>query len=74
MTTLPQEKRRLIMSFQALPPVSMLMPADIGFNAEAAWSEQQVAAPKQRERQRIVIEGDGEEQIAAFAENLRKVI
>ncbi|MCJ8703863.1 hypothetical protein LC177_08900, partial [Escherichia coli] len=24
--------------------------------------------------QRIVIEGDGEEQIAAFAENLRKVI
>lgn len=48
--------------------------ADIGFNAEAAWSEQQVAAPKQRERQRIVIEGDGEEQIAAFAENLRKVI
>ncbi len=38
------------------------------------WSEQQVAAPKQRERQRIVIEGDGEEQIAAFAENLRKVI
>ncbi|MEY7889912.1 hypothetical protein, partial [Escherichia coli] len=25
-------------------------------------------------RQRIVIEGDGEEQIAAFAENLRKVI
>ena len=25
MTTLPQEKRRLIMSFQALPPGSMLM-------------------------------------------------
>ena len=44
------------------------------FNAVEAWSEQQVAAPKQRERQRIVIEGDGEEQIAAFAENLRKVI
>ncbi|ELY7487196.1 putative electron transfer flavoprotein FixA, partial [Escherichia coli] len=33
-----------------------------------------LGAPKQRERQRIVIEGDGEEQIAAFAENLRKVI
>ncbi|EBA2362453.1 electron transfer flavoprotein, partial [Salmonella enterica] len=30
--------------------------------------------PKQRERQRVVIEGDGEEQIAAFVENLRKII
>ena len=58
----------------AKEPVQVWSAADIGFNAEAAWSEQQVAAPKQRERQRIVIEGDGEEQIAAFAENLRKVI
>ena len=56
----------------AKKPVQVWSAADIGFNAEAAWSEQQVAAPKQRERQRIVIEGDGEEQIAAFAENLRK--
>ncbi len=32
-----------------------------------------VAAPKQRERQRVVIEGDAEEQIAAFVENLRKI-
>ncbi|MGT3086927.1 electron transfer flavoprotein, partial [Salmonella enterica] len=39
-----------------------------------AYSAQQVAAPKQRERQRVVIEGDGEEQIAAFVENLRKII
>ncbi len=58
----------------AKKPVRVWSAADIGFNAEAARSEQQVAAPKQRERQRIVIEGDGEEQIAAFAENLRKVI
>ncbi|EHU9082285.1 electron transfer flavoprotein FixA [Escherichia coli] len=58
----------------AKKPVQVWSAADIGFNAEAAWSEQQVAAPKQCERQRIVIEGDGEEQIAAFAENLRKVI
>ena len=58
----------------AKKPVQVWSAADIGFNAEAAWSEQQVAAPKQRERQRIVIDGDGEEQIAAFAENLRKVI
>jgi electron transfer flavoprotein beta subunit len=33
-----------------------------------------VAAPKQRERQRMVIEGDGEDQIAAFADSLRKII
>ena len=58
----------------AKKPVQVWSAADIGFNAVDAWSEQQVAAPKQRERQRIVIEGDGEEQIAAFAENLRKVI
>lgn len=58
----------------AKKPVQVWSAADIGFNAVEAWSEQQVAAPKQRERQRIVIEGDGEEQIAAFAENLRKVI
>ena len=48
--------------------------ADIGLNGAQAYSEQQVAAPKQRERQRVVIEGDGEEQIAAFVENLRKII
>ncbi len=58
----------------AKKPVQVWSAADIGFNAVDAWSEQQVAAPKQRERQRIVIEGDGEEDIAAFAENLRKVI
>ncbi len=51
----------------AKKPVQVWSAADIGFNAEAAWSEQQVAAPKHRERQRIVIEGDGEERIAAFA-------
>ncbi|MDY8772693.1 electron transfer flavoprotein, partial [Escherichia coli] len=33
-----------------------------------------LGAAKKPVRQRIVIEGDGEEQIAAFAENLRKVI
>ncbi|EHE9875118.1 electron transfer flavoprotein FixA [Escherichia coli] len=58
----------------AKKPVQVWSAADIGFNTLEAWSKQQVAAPKQRERQRIVIEGDGEEQIAAFAENLRKVI
>lgn len=58
----------------AKKPVQVWSPADIGFSEAEAWSVQQIAAPKQRERQRIVIEGDGEEQIAAFAEHLRKII
>lgn len=58
----------------AKKPVQVWSPADIGLNSAQAYSEQHVAAPKQRERQRVVIEGDGEEQIAAFVENLRKVI
>lgn len=58
----------------AKKPVQVWSAADIGFSAGDAWSTQTVAAPKQRERQRIVIEGDGEEQIAAFADSLRKII
>ena len=58
----------------AKKPVQVWSPADIGLNSVQAYSAQQVAAPKQRERQRVVIEGDGEEQIAAFVENLRKII
>lgn len=58
----------------AAKPVQVWSPADIGLNSVPAYSAQQVAAPKQRERQRVVIEGEGEEQIAAFVENLRKII
>ncbi|MEB1080443.1 electron transfer flavoprotein FixA [Citrobacter portucalensis] len=58
----------------AKKPVQVWSSADIGLNGAQAYSEQQVAAPKQRERQRVVIEGDGEEQIAAFVDNLRKII
>ncbi|ECG8260467.1 electron transfer flavoprotein FixA [Salmonella bongori] len=58
----------------AKKPVQVWSPADIGLNSVPAYSVQQIAAPKQRERQRVVIEGDGEEQIAAFVENLRKII
>lgn len=58
----------------AKKPVQVWSAADIGFSAGDAGSTQTVAAPKQRERQRIVIEGDGEDQIAAFADSLRKVI
>lgn len=58
----------------AKKPVHVWQPADIGLDAQDVYSVQQVAAPKQRERQRIVIEGDGEDQIAAFADHLRKVV
>ncbi|MEX9060103.1 electron transfer flavoprotein FixA [Salmonella enterica] len=58
----------------AKKPVQVWSTADIGLNSVPAYSAQQVAAPKQRERQRVVIEGEGEEQIAAFVENLRKII
>ena len=58
----------------AKKPVQVWSADDIGFTAMEAGSAQHVAAPKQRERQRIVIEGDGEEQIAAFADSLRKII
>jgi len=58
----------------AKKPVQVWTTADIGFTHEEANSVQQIAAPGQRERQRIVIEGDGEEQIAVFADHLRKII
>ena len=58
----------------AKKPVQVWSAADIGLTQRQPGQNNRVAAPKQRERQRIVIEGDGEEQIAAFAENLRKVI
>jgi len=58
----------------AKKPVQVWTTADIGFTHREANSVQQIAAPGQRERQRIVIEGDGEEQIAVFADHLRKII
>lgn len=58
----------------AKKPVQVWSPADIGLNSTPVYSEQQIAAPKQRERQHVVIEGDGDDQIAAFVENLRKII
>jgi electron transfer flavoprotein beta subunit len=58
----------------AKKPVQVWSPADIGFTAQESTSSQQVAAPKQRERQRIIIEGDGEEQVAKFVDHLRKII
>ncbi len=57
-----------------LMSVETAITAGSGMLSVPAYSAQQVTVPKQRERQRVVIEGDGEEQIAAFVENLRKII
>ncbi|MEQ5321161.1 putative electron transfer flavoprotein FixA [Providencia rettgeri] len=58
----------------AKKPVQAWTMADIGLDNVAALSSQSIAAPKQKVRQRIIIEGDGDDQIAQFAEHLRKII
>lgn len=58
----------------AKKPVQQWSVADLGLDAIAARSEQKVAAPKQKVRQRIIIEGDGDDQIAELAEHLRKIL
>lgn len=58
----------------AKKPVQQWGVADLGLGAIAARSEQKVAAPKQKVRQRILIEGDGDDQIAELAEHLRKIL
>ncbi|MEQ5349551.1 putative electron transfer flavoprotein FixA [Proteus sp. WDL240414] len=55
-------------------PVQQWSVADLGLGAITARSEQKVAAPKQKVRQRIIIEGDGDDQIAELAEHLRKIL
>lgn len=58
----------------AKKPVQQWSVADLGMGAITARSEQKVAAPKQKVRQRIIIEGDGDDQIAELAEHLRKIL
>ncbi len=58
----------------AKKPVQQWSVADLGLDAMTARSEQKVAAPKQKVRQRIIIEGDGDDQIAELAEHLRKIL
>lgn len=58
----------------AKKPVQQWSVADLGLDAMTARSEQTVAAPKQKVRQRIIIEGDGDDQIAELAEHLRKIL
>ncbi|MEQ4924361.1 putative electron transfer flavoprotein FixA [Proteus hauseri] len=58
----------------AKKPVQQWSVADLGLESITPRSEQKVAAPKQKVRQRIIIEGDGDDQIAELAEHLRKII
>lgn len=58
----------------AKKPVQQWSVADLGLDVITARSEQKVAAPKQKVRQRIIIEGDGDDQIAELAEHLRKIL
>ncbi|MCK9780868.1 MULTISPECIES: putative electron transfer flavoprotein FixA [Enterobacterales] len=58
----------------AKKPVQQWSVTDLGLDVITARSEQKVAAPKQKVRQRIIIEGDGDDQIAELAEHLRKIL
>jgi electron transfer flavoprotein beta subunit len=59
----------------AKKPVTCLTTADIEISDIPALVELvSVIAPKQKARQNIVIEGDDEQQIAQFAEHLRKAL
>jgi electron transfer flavoprotein beta subunit len=58
----------------AKKPVQAWSAADAGIGQIDALSAQQVTAPKQKARQHIIIEGDGDDHIAAFADHLRKLI
>lgn len=55
-------------------PVTVLSAQDIGFNEVQGLAKlESVLAPEQTERKKIIIEGDGDEQLAKFADHLRKV-
>lgn len=58
----------------AKKPVQQWSVADLGLDVITVRSEQKVAVPKQKVRQRIIIEGDGDDQIAELAEHLRKIL
>ncbi|MBW3472884.1 putative electron transfer flavoprotein FixA [Proteus vulgaris] len=58
----------------AKKPVQQWSVTDLSLDVITARSEQKVAAPKQKVRQRIIIEGDGDDQIAELAEHLRKIL
>lgn len=58
----------------AKKPVRVWSPDDVRLSLPAAFSVQRVTAPEKRARQHVIIEGDSDEQIALFANSLRKII
>lgn len=59
----------------AKKPVSVLTASDLDMGDIPSLTETiAILAPKQKQRMRVIIEGDGEEQVAEFAEYLRKVL
>lgn len=55
-------------------PVTVFTSDDLGLTEDAALVElTEVKAPEQKERQQIIIEGDGDDQIAEFVNYLRKI-
>lgn len=56
-------------------PVSVLGADELGLEGESGLVESvEVKAPKQKDRKKIIVEGDGDDQIAEFVSHLRKVI
>lgn len=56
-------------------PVNSLTAQDLGLEEGAALVELvEVKAPQQKERKNIIIEGDGDDQIAEFVNHLRKIV
>ena len=55
-------------------PVEEIALADAGYSAAPASTMLSILAPDQADRKREIIEGDSEEQIAAFAANIRKIL
>ena len=55
-------------------PVDVMAPADVGGVGDVVASMKSVLAPEQVDRLNMIIEGDSDDKIAAFVENLRKVL
>lgn len=55
-------------------PVNVMSLAETGASASAPAQMKSILAPEQVDRLHIIIEGDADDKIAAFEENLRKVL
>lgn len=55
-------------------PVEVMSPADVGGAGSAVSTMKSMLAPEQVDRLNVIIEGDSDDNIAAFVENLRKVL